>query len=65
MYNYNVEFVFEHMVIITNVFFSTPPDELEDVDAYVINLAEDTLKNYYKIDPEVLYLQDIIVHKEN
>ena len=64
MYNYDVEFVFEHMVIITGVGFSKMPDEhADDYDDYVIGLAKETLINYYKIDPEVLYLQDVIVHE--
>jgi hypothetical protein len=59
MYNYDVEFVFERMVIITNV-EAKEPDVSEDD---VINLAKDSLISYYKIDPEVLYLQDVIVHE--
>jgi len=66
MYFYDVEFVFEHMVIITNVGFNTMPEEhADDYDDYVINLAEETLKNYYKIDPNVLYLQDVIIHERD
>ena len=59
MYNYDVEFVFERMVIITNVEVKEPDLSEDDV----INLAEETLKGYYKIDPSVLYLQDVIVHE--
>jgi hypothetical protein len=52
------------MVIITAVGFSKMPDEYaDDYDEYVINLAKESLINYYKIDPEVLYLQDVIVHE--
>jgi len=68
---YNVEFVFERMVIITTVeaeesiiadesainFYQKPTDES------IIELAKDSLISYYKIDPEVLYLQDVIVHE--
>ena len=65
LYWYDVEFVFEHMVIIVNVGFNNPPDELEDTDDYVIEQASQTLINYYKIDPTVLYLQDVIVHERD
>ena len=59
MYNFNVEFVFEHMVILTSVeVFKQGLDE-EDI----VNIAKDNLISYYKIDPEVLYLQDVIVHE--
>jgi hypothetical protein len=68
---YNVEFVFERMVIITTVeaeesiiadesatnFYQKPTDES------IIELAKDSLISYYKIDPEVMYLQDVIVHE--
>ena len=56
---YNVEFVFEHMVIITTV----EVDESDVSDEFIIDEASDSLKNYYKIDPTVLYLQDVIVHE--
>ena len=59
MYNYNVEFVLEAMVMITSVSFDEPDLSEDDV----INLAKDSLISYYKIDPEVLYLQDVIVHE--
>jgi hypothetical protein len=39
LYFYDVEFVFEHMVILVNVGFATPPDELEDTDSFVIESA--------------------------
>ena len=59
MYNYNVEFVLEAMVMITSVGFDEPdlPDE------FIIEEARQHLINSYKIDPEVLYLQDVIVHE--
>jgi hypothetical protein len=53
------------MVILVNVGFNNPPDELEDTDDYVIEQASQTLINYYKIDPTVLYLQDVIVHERD
>ena len=56
---YNVEFVFEHMVIITTV----EVDESDVSDEFIIDEASDSLKNSYKIDPTVLYLQDVIVHE--
>lgn len=61
MYNYNVEFVLEAMVIITHVSFDEPdlPDE------FIIEEARQNIINNYKIDPEVLHLQDVIVHEEN
>jgi len=65
LYWYDVEFVFEHMVILVNVGFPTPPDELDNTDEYVIEQARQTLINRYKIDPEVLYLQDVIVHERD
>ena len=65
MYFYDVEFVFEYMVIIVNVGFNNPPDELDNTDEYVIEQARQTLINRYKIDPEVLYLQDVIVHERD
>jgi hypothetical protein len=60
MYNYNVEFVLEAMVIITSVSF----DEPDLSDEFIIEQARQHLVNSYKIDPEVLYLQDVIVHEE-
>ena len=56
---YNVEFVFENMVIITTV----EVDESDVSDEFIIDEASNSLKNYYKIDPTVLYLQDVIVHE--
>ena len=56
---YNVEFVFEHMIIITTV----EVDESDVSDEFIIDEASNSLKNYYKIDPEVLYLQDVIVQE--
>jgi hypothetical protein len=60
IYNYNVEFVLESMVIITSVSF----DEPDLSDEFIIEEARQHLVNSYKIDPEVLYLQDVIVHEE-
>ena len=71
MSNYDVEFVFERMVIITSVevnesIIATPEAtnfyQKHDDDS-IIQLAKDTLINYYKIDPEVLYLQDVVIHE--
>ena len=59
MYNYNVEFVLEAMIIITSVSFDTP----DLSDEFIIEEARQSLINNYKIDPEVLYLQDVIVHE--
>ena len=59
MYNYDVEFVFERMVIITNVEVKEPDVSQDDV----IDMAKDSLISYYKIDPEVLHLQDVVVHE--
>ena len=59
MYNYNVEFVLEAMVIITSVSF----DEPDLSDEFIIEQARQNIISYYKIDPEVLYLQDVIVHE--
>ncbi len=59
MYNYNVEFVLEAMVIITSVGF----DESGLSDEFVIEKARQNIISYYKIDPEVLHLQDVIVHE--
>ena len=58
MYNYNVEFVLESMVMITHVSFDERP-----TDEFVIEQARQHLINSYKIDPEVMYLQDVIVHE--
>lgn len=63
LYHYDVEFVFEHMVIIVNTGFATPPDEQDDEKAFVIEQATKELIANYKIDPAVLYLQDVIVHE--
>ena len=68
---YNVEFVFERMVIITTVEVneSIIADESATnfyqkyTDESIIELAKDSLISYYKIDPEVLHLQDVIVHE--
>jgi len=65
LYFYDVEFVFEHMIILVNVGFNKPPDEREDTDEYVIETARQSLIDNYKIDPEVLYLQDVIVHERD
>jgi len=59
MYEYTVEFVLEAMVIITSVSFEVPPF----LDEVIIEEARQHLINSYKIDPEVLYLQDVIVHE--
>ena len=59
LYNYNVEFVFERMVIITNVEVKEP----DLSDEFIIEQARQNILSYYKIDPEVLYLQDVIVHE--
>lgn len=59
MYNYNVEFVLEAMVMITSVSF----DEPDLSDEFIIEEARQHLINSYKIDPEVLHLQDVIVHE--
>jgi hypothetical protein len=59
MYNYTVEFVLERMVIITSVEL----DEPDLSDEFIIDEAKKTLIDYYKIDPEIMYLQDVIVHE--
>ena len=59
MYNYHVEFVLEAMVIITHVSF----DEPDLSDEFIIEEARQNLLTNYKIDPETLYLQDVIVHE--
>jgi hypothetical protein len=59
MYNYNVEFVLEAMVMITSVSFDTP----DLSDEFIIEQARQNILSYYKIDPEVMYLQDVIVHE--
>jgi hypothetical protein len=59
MYNYNVEFVLEAMVMITSVSFEVPPF----LDEVIIEEARQNIISYYKIDPEVMYLQDVIVHE--
>ena len=58
MYEYNVEFVLESMVMITSVSFDERP-----TDEFVIEQARQNILSYYKIDPEVLHLQDVIVHE--
>ena len=59
MYNYNVEFVLEAMVILTSVSF----DEPDLPDDFIIQEARNNIMSYYKIDPEVVHLQDVIVHE--
>ena len=59
LYNYNVEFVLEAMVILTSVSF----DEPDLSDEFIIEEARQNILSYYKIDPEVMYLQDVIVHE--
>jgi hypothetical protein len=59
LYNYNVEFVLEAMVMITSVSFNEP----DLSDEFIIEEARQNIMSYYKIDPEVLYLQDVIVHE--
>jgi hypothetical protein len=59
LYNYNVEFVLEAMVMITSVSFDKP----DLSDEFIIEEARQNILSYYKIDPEVLYLQDVIVHE--
>jgi hypothetical protein len=59
MYNYNVEFVLERMVIITSVELNEP----DLSDEFIIEQARQNILSYYKIDPEVLHLQDVIVHE--
>jgi hypothetical protein len=61
MYEYNVEFVLERMVIITDVSFNEP----DLSDEFIIETARQELINYYKIDPNVLYLQDVIIHERD
>ena len=59
MYNYNVEIVLEAMVMISSGSF----DEPDLSDEFIIEEARQNILSYYKIDPEVLYLQDVIVHE--
>jgi len=59
MYTHNVEFVFERMVILTSVEVGEP-DVSDDL---IIDIAEQELKNYYKIDPAIWYVQDVVVHR--
>jgi hypothetical protein len=59
LYNYSVEFVLERMVIITSVQLNEP----DLSDEFIIEEAKNTLMDYYKIDPEIMYLQDVIVHE--
>lgn len=61
MKHYTVSFVLERAVISTNV----SSDDMEEVyKEDVIALAEDVLTHYYKIDPNVLHLQDVIVEED-
>jgi hypothetical protein len=70
---YNVEFVFERMVIITDVEVEESMIADENATNYyakvsdetIIDLASQALKDYYKIDPSVLYLQDVIIHERD
>lgn len=56
---YTVEFVFDYMVILTDV----SPVWTEDLtQEAIIQIARDNLITEYKIDPEVLYPQDVVVH---
>jgi hypothetical protein len=61
MYWYDVEFVFERMVILTNIEVKEP-DMPHDT---IIDMATQELRNYYKIDPDVWYVQDIVVHERD
>ena len=45
--------------MITHVSF----DEPDLSDEFIIEQARQNILSYYKIDPEVLYLQDVIVHE--
>jgi hypothetical protein len=47
------------MVMITHVSFDEPDLSHE----FIIEEARQNIMSYYKIDPEVLYLQDVIVHE--
>jgi len=47
------------MVMITSVSF----DEPDLSDEFIIEEARQNILSYYKIDPEVLHLQDVIVHE--
>lgn len=58
---YNVEFVFDRMVIITDV----AVEDLDVSDDFIIEYARQELMSNYKIDPNVLYLQDVIVHERD
>jgi hypothetical protein len=58
MYQYTVEFVLEYMVMIVSVSLNEP----DLSDEFITEQAREILMNYYKIDPSVLYLQDVIVH---
>jgi hypothetical protein len=49
------------MVMITHVSF----DEPDLPDDFIIQEARNNILSYYKIDPEVMYLQDVIVHRED
>ncbi len=45
--------------MITHVSFDEPDLSHE----FIIEEARQNIMSYYKIDPEVLYLQDVIVHE--
>lgn len=60
MYNYTVEFVLESAVMLTHLSFDVP----DLSDEFIIEEARQNLISDYKIDPEILYLQDVIVHEE-
>jgi hypothetical protein len=64
MYNpeYAVEFVFDYMVILTDV----NPIWTEDLTEEAIeNMARDNLISEYGFDPFAHHLQDIVVHLKN
>jgi hypothetical protein len=56
--DYTVEFVLEYAVVLTHLSF----DEHDLTDEFIIEEARQNLIKMYKIDPEVLYLQDVIIH---
>lgn len=61
MKHYTVSFVLERAVISTSV----SSDDMEEIyDEDIIALAEDVLTHYYKIDPNVLHLQEVIVEED-
>ena len=59
MYTHNVEFVFDHMVLLTSV-WALEPDLSDET---IIETAEKTLMQHYKLDPTVWYVEDVIVHR--